>query len=86
MWPFKSKMTGQPVLINCGVQSAEFRKERAETRVANLTAKLARLHKRSGSKAVSQEIANTRVAIQAWSDVLELAELEISQNERGLQL
>jgi len=86
MWPFKSKMVGQPAYINCGQQSAEFRKARAQTRVTNLTAKLARLHSRKGGSAISQEIANTRVAIQAWVDILELAVLELKQQSRGISL
>ena len=83
MGPFKSQMTGQPVHINCSQQPVEFRKERAETRVKNLTNKLARLHLRPGSLEVSQEMANTRQAITAWSNVLELAELELKQQTRG---
>lgn len=83
MWPFKSKIVGAPVYINCGQQSAEFRKRRAQARVENLTAKLARLHSRTTSfPELSQEIANTKAAIRAWSNILELAELELDQQSR----
>jgi len=84
MWPFQNKIIGQPVHINCEQQTAKFRKTRAETRIDNLTNKLARMQSRPTSfPGMSQEIANTRVAVQKWRDLLELAELEISQQERG---
>lgn len=83
MWPFKTEIVGKPVSINCGQKPAEFRKSRAETRIENLTLKLARLHTRKSNPWLSQEIANTKVAIQAWENVLELAELELKQQERG---
>jgi len=83
MWPFKSKIIGAPVYINCGQKSAEFRKKRARSRIENLTAKLARLHSRTTPfSELSQEIANTKASINAWSDILELAELELTQQER----
>ena len=81
MWPFRSKMVGQPVQINVSDQSAEFRKERASARVFNLTAKLERLRLRLQTEVVSQEIVNTIVAIRAWNDVLELAEFELNQRK-----
>jgi len=85
MWPFKSKIVGAPVYINCGQKSAEFRKRRAQTRVENLTAKLARLHSRTKSfPELSQEIANTKASIHAWSNILELAELELEQQSRRI--
>ena len=84
IWPFKSKMVGHPVYINCGQQPAEFRQQRAQTRVDNLTAKLSRLNKRASGSWRFQEVANTKNAIQAWSNILELAELELSQQHRGI--
>jgi phage baseplate assembly protein W len=83
MLPFKSKIAGQPVSINCGEKPVEFRLRRARTRIENLTGKLARLYKRDSSPAIAQTIANTKVAIQAWENVLELAELEYKQQQRG---
>lgn len=83
MWPFETKIVGQPVNINCGPQSPGFRKHRAETRIENLTGKLGRLYNRPSSKIINQEIANTKVAIRKWQDVLEVAELEIEQLARG---
>jgi hypothetical protein len=84
MWPFESKIAGQPVSINCGSQPAQFRKMRAENRVFNLSAKLLRLQSRTQSLDIHQEMANTSIAIQKWTDVLELAMLELSQEKRGL--
>jgi hypothetical protein len=81
----KAKIEGQPVSINCSEKPAEFRMRRAKTRVENLTGKLARLHRRPSSQAVSQMIADTKVAIHSWKNVLELAEFELKQQQRGFK-
>ena len=82
MWPFKTIIIGGPVHINCGHQSSEFRRDRAESRVANLNAKLTRFESRKQTRKVKQEIANTLTAITAWNDVLEIATLELEQESR----
>jgi len=80
----KTGMKGQPVHINCGPQSAEFRRDRATGRVTNLTAKLARLQFRKSEKNMSQEIANTEEAINRWSKVLRVAEFELKLDAEGV--
>lgn len=79
---FSNKIVGGDVYINNGVHDAKFRKERAEQRVFNLTAKLGRLQSREMNSAMRQEEHNTKVAIQAWTDALELAKLELKQEQR----
>ena len=85
MWPFKSKVIGHPVHINCGVKPPEFRKRRAETRIENLTAKLERLKNRKKNSTLLQEVANTQTAIISWGHILEVANLELEQQTRGVE-
>ena len=69
MWPFANDITGQPVHINCGEKSPEFRKKRAETRISNLTSKVVRLYTRAHTKEIEQELANTQLAITKWNNI-----------------
>ncbi len=85
MWPFRTIITGGPVHINCGPLPPEDRKARAETRVANLTAKLGRLESRDSTRNMKQEVANTITAISAWRDIMEMAVLELKQQKRRSQ-
>ena len=85
MWPCKSKVIGHPVHINCGTKPPEFRKRRAETRIENLTAKLERLKKRKSNSIMLQEMANTKTAIISWGHILEVADLELEQQTRGIE-
>lgn len=79
---FTTKIVGGDVFINNGSHSPEFRRERAIHRVANLTAKLARLKNRERTQIIRKEIANTETAISAWKDALELANLELKQQSK----
>jgi hypothetical protein len=82
MWPFKSKIVGHEVNINLTNVPADTRLKRANNRVFNLTNKLERLKQRKSTLEVKQEIANTEIAIQSWTDVRELTELELMQQKR----